>query len=329
MRTDVYERLAGALGRNPEFDLPSNRRDFLLLAAFLDENPGFDTNADDETLEKLWTLQGTDRDVFVPEDDDALGLLIDLLQRHDDLDVLAKLLQADDPDALLSALGHGTSGASGGTRHAGAAGEPVGTGEPIGTDVDEDDGNGGWFSDDDEESDLLDHENLDAFGERLSYVAGGLVCLVALLATWFQGFTIYRDVDSWILSIEVPNSEVVLLASAVAALVLGVVVGFVYRAFTDDVHEDYRQDLAAALFEVPLMVTGLFLVLYLLAPIVLNAVHGLLGEALVYTVGLAIVLVVFGTVLLAVLGIGIGLVVGLPAYVGVVVGTLLGSLVRV
>lgn len=243
--------------------------------------------------------------MFVPEDDDALGRLIDLLKRHEDLDLLAKLLEADDPHAVLSALGHGTA-----TSDQGDA---------------EDDG-GGWFSDDD--GDLLDHDDLDRFGERLGYAAGGMVCLVALLASWFQGITVYKDVDSWILTVEVANGEAVLAASAATALVLGGCVGFLYRAFTDDAYDGYRSDLAAAVFDVPLFGSISFVALYLFSPVVLNAVNGLLVDALTYLVALVVLLFVAAIPIVVGPSVGVGVVVAVPAFAGIFGGSLFGALVR-
>jgi len=312
MDDDELDLLVGAVDASPDVDLPADRADLALLAEFLERNPDFDTSAPADKLDKLRALQGTDRDVYVPDGDTELDRLIVLLKRHDDLELLAKLLESDDTVALLEGLGHGTGG---------AAARSAGT-----TDADEDDDGGGWLSGDDEDDDdFLDHEDLDRFGEWLAYAAGGGLCLLAVLASWFQGITVYKDVDSWVLTVEIANSEVVVGVTAVAALVLGVAVGFVYRIATDEVHEGYRTDLAAATFEVPLFAFIAVGLLYLAAPVVLNLVNVLLVDALIYLVALAVLLVIFGMPLLVAVFVGVGAVVWLPTYAGIVGGSLVGA----
>lgn len=324
MTGEQTDALFDALGRNPDVDLPDDPRDFSLVAEFLDRNPGYvdrnpghDHGARGERLDKREALQGTDQDVYGPDGDAELERLDGLLERHDDLELLAKLLQSDDLGVVLEGLGHGgastaAAGASTAAPDASAAGE-----------ADEDDG--GWFSDDDDD-DFFDHEDLDQFGERLSYVAGGLVCLVAVVASFFQGITVYKDVDSWILTVEVANGEVVLGVMAVAALVLGVAIGFVYRVAVDDVHDGYRGDLTAATFEVPLVGAILGGLLYLASPVLLNLVNLLLVDAFVYLLGLVIVLAIVGMPLLVALFVALGVVVGIPAYAGIFGGSLFGRL---
>lgn len=313
MTGEQIDTLFDALGRNPDVDLPGDAGDFALVAEFLGRNPGFDHGAHARKLDDLRALQGTDRDVHVPDGDAELERLIGLLKRHDDLELLAKLLQSDGSEAVLEGLGHG--GASASASGASTADESGG------------DDDGGWLSDDDEdEGDFLDHEDLDRFGERLSYVAGGLVCLVAVVASFFQGITVYKDLDSWILTVEVANGEVVLGVTAVAALVLGVGVGFVYRMTVDDVYESYRNDLASATFEVPLFGAILAGLLYLASPVLLNLVNLLLVDAFVYLLGLVIVLAIVGMPLLLALLVALGVVVGIPVYAGIFGGSLFGSL---
>lgn len=317
MADDLGERIYEALGRNEEVDLPGRRDDFVLLAEFLARNPGFNTAADDGTIDKLGVLRGTDRDVYLPERDADLERLIDLLKRHDDVALLAKLLGADDPGTLLSALGHGagdgTSERSASTTAAGStAGTPDGDG-------------GGPGSDDDEDGSFLDHEDLDAFGERIAWAAGGLVCLATLVVSFLTGFTVYKEVDSWVLTLELHDGGLVLGATAVAALVFGLAAGFVYRVAVDDVYDGYRRDLAAATFEVPLFGFVLFLVVYLGAPVVLSLIDLLIVDAVVYLVGLAIFVVVLGVPMLVVAFLAVGVVAGLPAFAGIVAGSLLGD----
>lgn len=118
-------------------------------------------------------------------------------------------------------------------------------------DDDGDDGDGGWFSDDDE--DTFKPEDLEPPGEKLGFGAGGLTCLLAVLTAWVGALTVYKDVDSRVLSVEVANSGTVMGVAAVAALALGVIAGFVYRATADDVHDGYRQNLTAAIFLGPIV----------------------------------------------------------------------------
>lgn len=297
-----------------EVDLPDDRRDLALLGTFLERNPSFDTSAPDEKYEQLRALQGADRDVYVPEDDADMERLIALLKRHEDLALLQELVGADDAVAVLAALGHGDG--------VGAAGDGIAPAGDSGTTSESDEG-GGWLSDDDED-DFLDHEDLDAFGERLAWGAGGLVCLTALLAAYLTGFTVYKDVDSWILTVEFHGTNAILLATAVVALLASVSVGFVYRVVADEGYDGYRGDLAAATFEVPLfgfIAAGL---LYLVSPILLNLVNLFVVDAVTYLVGLVILLVVAGVPLLLGVFLAVGLVVGVPVYAGVFGGSLLG-----
>jgi hypothetical protein len=310
-----------AVRSSPDVDLPTDRRTLAVLGTFLERNPEFDTSAPPEKYDKLWALQGTDRDVYVPEDDADMERLVGALQRHDDLELLAELLEADDTVALLAALGHGDGGgASGGASTGGASGGATTGG---GTTGDGDDGDGGWLSDDDED-DFLDHEDLDRFGERLAWAAGGLVCLTALLTAFLTGFTVYKDVDSWVLTVEFHDTGAIIIVASLVALVVSVGVGFVYRAVADEVYEGYRTDLGAAAFEVPLFAFIAAGLLYLVAPILTNLVALNIVDALLYLVGLVIVLFIGGIPLLLGVFLAVGLVVGVPVYAGVFGGSLLG-----
>lgn len=319
MDEETLDLLTEVVEHNPDVDLPRSRDDLELLGTFLERNPEFDASAPDERFEKLRALHGADADVYVPEQRADLDRLVDLLQRHDDVELLAALLEADDPAALLTAMGYGT----------GTAGEDVSETEAalLGDgDSGDDEDDGGWFSDDDDEEDMFNPEDLEPPGEKLGYAAGGLICLLVVLASWFQGITVYKDVDSWVLSVEVANSGTVLGVAAVAALAFGLVVGFAYRAMADDIHDGYRQDLAATIFMGPMLGALAGLALYMLAPVLMNLVTFNLVDAVIYLVAVVVVAVIFGTVFLAALGVGVAAVVGLPAFVGVFVGSLFGSL---
>jgi hypothetical protein len=315
MDEETLDLLGEVVEHNPDVDLPRARTELELLGTFLDRNPKFDADAPDEKFEQLRALHGTDTEVYVPERRADLDRLVDLLQRHDDVGLLAALLEADDPAALLAAMGYGT----------GPGDEVSETEAALLDDGDGDDDGGGWFSDDDDEE-MFTPEDLESPGEKLGFGAGGVICLLAVLAAWVQGITVYKDVDSWVLSVEVANSGTVMGVAAVAALALGLVVGFVYRAKVDDIHDAYRLDLAGTVFMGPMIASVVGLALYMLAPVVMNLVTFNFVDAVLYLVAVVVVAVIFGTVFLAALGVAVGAVVGLPAYVGVFVGSLFGAL---
>lgn len=312
----TLDLLGEVVEHNPDVDLPRARTELELLGTFLDRNPEFDAAAPDEKFETLRSLHGTDTDVYVPERRADLDRLVDLLQRHDDVELLAALLEADDPAALLTAMGYGT----------GPGGEVSETEAALLDDGSDDGDDGGWLSDDDDEEDMFNPEDLEPPGEKLGFAAGGIICLLAVLTAWVGGIAVYKDADSWVLSVEVANSGTVMGVAAVAALALGLVAGFVYRATVDDIHDGYRQDLAATIFMGPMVASVLGLALYMLAPVVMNVVTFNLVDAVIYLVAVVVVAVIFGTVFLAALAVGVGAVVGLPAFVGVFVGSLFGAL---
>lgn len=329
MDEEELDAIHRAVTTSPDVDLPRDRTDLALLGTFLERNPEFDTEAPDEKYDQLWALQGTDRDVYVPEDDARMERLIALLKRHDDLALLQKLLDADDTVALLAALGHGDGGQGGGAS-AGAGGASAGAGGASagggGASASTDDDDGGWLSsDDDDDEDFLDHEDLDQFGERLAKAAGGVVCLTALVTAFLTGFGIYRDADSWTLSVEFYEPGAIVLAAAFVALVASLGIGFVYRSLADDVYDGYRSDLAAATFEVPLFAFIVAGLLYFVAPIFTNLVALNVVDALLYVVGLAILLFIAGVPLLVGVFLAVGLAIGVPVYLGVYAGSLAGA----
>lgn len=324
--SDEYGRLADALGRNPEFDLPNDRDDFALVAEFLDRNPTFDTAAPDEKIDKLRALQGADRDVYVPERNGDLERLIALLKRYEDLDLLARFLEADDTGALVDALGIG-----------GATAHPVGAAETTSPSGDDgapraaEEGLGALIADDEDEEDdgdLFGPGNLDPFGERIGHAAGGIVSLFAVALFLLQGVSFdLNDTESWLVAFRAPNGDLVVVATAAVALVAGCVAGFGYRAFVDEPTDGYRQDLTEAIFIVPFVGTLLAIGLYVVGStagisLLAGDVAAALGQLVLAVVVLAIVL----TPVLVGMLLGVGTVVGAPAFAGVIAGSLLGKL---
>jgi hypothetical protein len=135
---------------------------------------------------------------------------------------------------------------------------------------------------------------------------------------------LYKTVDGWVLSVGFHDPGAILIVAAVVALLVGLGVGFVYRIATDEAYDGYRTDLGAAFFEVPLFAFIAAGLLYLLAPVLLSVITLNLVDAVLYLVGLAIVLFIAGVPLLIGVFLAMGVVVGAPAYAGIFGGALLG-----
>lgn len=296
---------------NSDVDLPTDRRELALLATFLERNPGFD--ADDPTAnhEAFGAARDDLPDGWLPEAEADRDRLEALLERHDDLELLSTLVAADDTRTLLEGLGL-----------------PDGQGRGVGTPEHDRQSSAGVEAGDSDgavSADELDEDDLDSTGELLARTGGGVVCLSALVTMVLTGFTVYKSVDGWFLSVEFHDVGAIIGASSVVALLAGLGVGLGYRTLTTDIHDNYRKELAWSTAEVPFVGFVVAVLVYFLLPVVLNAIALRLADAFLYLVGLVIVLVIFGVPVLMGLAVAIGLVVGVPAYAGIFGGSLLGT----
>lgn len=316
MHEETLDSLAD-VAADPEVDLPRGRAELELLARFLDRNPGFDAAVTDEELDRLRSAPD-DVGVDLPERSADRERLVILLQRHDDVDMLQTVLAVGHTSARGDAQGHQPV--------AETDGGPTGETDPDDGDLtdelfgtsDEDDDVIDWFIPDDEVT-----EEMASLGTDLALGAGVVVCLVAIAASLWSGVRLSDG--SPLVFVEVVNLTFVLSTAVAISLVLGIVVGGVFRWTVDEPVEQYRRGIALMFAAVPFVGMVLLMLVQMLSPVVLELLAldllGAVFDLVLSVVGIAIL----ALPVLAGLMIGVGVVVWLPAIAGITLGTLLVS----
>jgi hypothetical protein len=175
--------------------------------------------------------------------------------------------------------------------------------------------------------DADDELDTDPRAERFGYAAG-LIVTVLLGVMLFVGPWRWFNVDlgAGLVPVEARDDpqENIAAVGAVAISLVGFLVGGVYRMTTDDRPGDYRSAIAVNTIVVQLLVALVVYLLFLLGVVVAGLLDGsVVGAVVLLAVGL--VYLVFFTFFEFV---GMSIYVGIPAWIGVFVGDLFGSVLE-